>query len=167
METKTETKAETSMARRSAFDFDDRLIEPFAQLRNEVDRLFDGFPLRLPVLKLGRLVSGTPAIDMSETKTAYKITAELPGIDADDVQVTIEDGTLRIAGEKREQREEEERGYRLSERSYGSFERMISLPPAANAEKIKAKVRNGILTVTVAKDGAKQNARTIKVDKQV
>src|SRR6185369_11529264 len=54
-----------------------------------------------------------------------------PGIDPEDVDVTFEDGMLRIAGEKKEQREENERGYRVSERTYGAFERLIELPPAA------------------------------------
>jgi len=78
--------------------------------------------------------------------------------------VTFEDGMLRIAGEKKEQREENERGYRVSERTYGAFERLIELPPAARPDRIDAKFKNGVLAITVAKDGeAKRNVRKIKV----
>jgi HSP20 family protein len=87
-----------------------------------------------------------------------------PGIDPEDVDVTFEDGMLRIAGEKKEQREENERGYRVSERTYGAFERLIELPPAARPDRIDAKFKNGVLAITVAKDGeAKRNVRKIKV----
>ena len=164
MDTKQSTK--TAVAKRQAADFTDQLIEPFTQLRSEVDRLFESFPFRLPSMKLGRFASA-PALEMSETDKNYKITAELPGIDPDDVDVTFDEGILRIAGEKKEQREENERGYRLSERSYGAFERALSLPSAADPNKIHAKFKNGVLTITVAKDGAqKQNVRKISINKE-
>ena len=139
------------------------MIEPFTQLRNEVDRLFESFPFRLPTLELGRFASA-PALEMTETNKSYKITAELPGIEPEDVDVTFEDGLLRLAGEKKEEREEHERGYRLSERSYGAFERLIELPPAADSKKIDAKFKNGVLTITVAKNSDdKRNVRRINV----
>ena len=147
-------------------DFTDQLIEPFTQLRSEVDRLFESFPFRLPSMKLGRLAS-VPALEMSETNKNYKITAELPGIDPEEVEVTFDDGMLRIAGEKKEEREENERGYRLSERSYGAFERAVSLPADANPEKIDAKFKNGVLRITIAKDGAeKRNVRKIRIGRE-
>ena len=147
--------------------FTSSLIEPLSRLRSEVDRLFDDFPFRLPAFQFGTSAAvGMPAIEMTETAKAYKITAELPGMEADDVEVSFEDGMLRIAGEKKEEREENERGYRLSERSYGAFERLIELPAAADDDKMKAKFRNGVLTVTVAKDAsAPKQARRIAVEK--
>ena len=164
MDTKQKTK--TALATRQPGDFTDQLIEPFTQLKTEVDRLFESFPLRLPTFKLGRFASA-PALEMSETDKNYKITAELPGIDSENVDVTFEDGLLRIAGEKKQEREENERGYRLSERSYGAFERLLTLPSAADPEKINAKFKNGVLTVTIAKNGEeKQNVRRIKVQKE-
>ena len=165
MATKQETRPQTALARSQPRDFTDQLIEPFTQLRNEVDRLFEGFPLRMPSLNFRRFALAVPAIDMSETKKAYKITAELPGLDPDEVEVTVDQGVLRISGEKKEVREEEELGYRLSERSYGAFERHVTLPTAADPEKIAAKFKNGLLTITVGKDGAKQNVRKISVTK--
>jgi HSP20 family protein len=166
MATKEKTARETAVANRQPADFTDQLIEPFNQLRSEVDRLFEGFPFRMPSLRLGRLAATAPAIEMSETDKNYKVTAELPGMDPDNVEVSFEDGALRIAGEKKVEREETERGYRFSERSYGSFERMIPLPAAADPEKISARFKNGVLTVTVAKNGQKRNARAIRIDKE-
>ena len=154
------------IATRQPADFTDQLIEPFTQLRSEVDRLFESFPFRLPSMKLGRFAS-MPALEMSETEKSYKITAELPGIDPEEVEVTFDDGILRIAGEKKEEREENERGYRLSERSYGAFERAISLPPAADPATIDAKFKNGVLKITIAKDGdEKRNVRKIKIGRE-
>lgn len=163
MDTKQKTK--TAIASRQPSDFTDQLIEPFTQLKTEVDRLFESFPFRLPTLKLGRFASA-PALEMSETDKSYKITAELPGIEPENVEVTFDDGLLRIGGEKKQEREESERGYRLSERSYGAFERMITLPSAADPDKIDARFKNGVLTITVAKHSEeKRNVRQIKVQK--
>lgn len=85
----------------------------------------------------------------------------------DDVEVSFEDGMLRIAGEKKEEREENERGYRLCERRYGAFERVLDLPAAADdGDSFKARFKNGVLTVTVQKDGkAKRQPRRIAVEK--
>jgi HSP20 family protein len=154
-----------AVTRRRAPDFTEQLIEPFAQLRNEVDRLFDGIPLRLPTFRFARFAAG-PAIDMTETEKAYKVTAELPGMEPENVEVTFDDGLLRIAGEKREQREENERGYSLSERTYGSFERLVELPSAARGDKIKAQFKNGVLSVTVPKDEkASAKAKRITIER--
>lgn len=164
METKAKSKGTIAVPK--AADFTEQLIEPFTQLRSEVDRLFESFPFRVPMFNLGRFTSA-PALEMTETEKAYKLTAEIPGINPDELEVTFEDGLLRIAGEKKEEREENERGYSLSERTYGVFERLVSLPSAANPDKIHAKFRNGVLTVTVAKDGTeKSNVRQIKVQKE-
>lgn len=163
-ETSTRSR-EPAVAKRQSSDFTEQLIEPFTQLRNEVDRLFESFPFKLPTLKLGRFASA-PALEMTETDKNYKISAELPGIEPESVEVTFEDGLLRIAGEKKEVREENERGYRLSERTYGAFERIVELPTAANPDKIDAKFKNGILTISVAKDGEeKRNVRKISINK--
>lgn len=165
MDVKVSTSREPAVAGRPTPNFTDQLIEPFTQLRNEVDRLFDSFPLRLPTFRFGQ-VATVPAIDMSETDKAYKITAELPGLDPENVEVTFDDGLLRIAGEKREEHEENERGYRLSERSYGSFERLIELPSAAQGDRVKAKFKNGVLTVAIPKDEkAKAKAKRIAIER--
>lgn len=151
MDTKETQAAAPVTAKRQSPDFSEQLIEPFTQLRNEVDRLFESFPFRLPGIRLARLAVATPAIELIETQKSYKITAELPGMEPNNVEVSFEKGVLRIAGEKKEQREKNERGYRLSERSYGAFERFIELPSVARGQSIKTKFKRGILTVTVPK----------------
>lgn len=146
--------------------FTEQLIEPLSRLRSEVDRLFDDFPFRLPALRMiGRAALAEPALEMTETPTSYKITAELPGMDPGAVEVSIDGNILRIAGEKREERDEDEQGYHMSERSYGAFQRAISLPDGIDVEKIKATCRNGVLTVAVPKDEkAASSARKIAVE---
>lgn len=164
MDVKTISHRQPAIAKRQAPDFTEQLIEPFTQLRNEVDRLFEGFPFRMPSFMLGRFGSA-PVLEMTETKKHYKITAELPGIDPENVEVTFDDGLLRIAGEKLEQREDDERDYRVSERSYGAFERLIELPSAADPEKIDARFKNGVLTISVAKNSEEsRTARRIKIN---
>lgn len=153
-----------AIAKKSASDFTEQLIEPFSQLRSEVDRLFDNFPFGLPALRFGRMPV-FPAIETTETDTQYKVTAELPGLEAKDIDVTFDNGLLRITGEKIEKREEKERGYRLSERSYGSFERIVELPGADEDGKIDARFKSGVLTLTLpkaAKAAATKKRITIK-----
>lgn len=166
MDVKSKPSRQTAVAKSSEPDFTDQLIEPFNQLRTEVDRIFDSFPFRLPTLRLGRFTAA-PVVEMTETAKAYKVRAELPGMDPENIEVTLNDGVLRIAGEKREEREEDERGYRLSERSYGAFERLIELPSAATDDGVKAKFRHGLLTVTVPKnDNANAKVKRISVVKE-
>lgn len=130
----------------------EQLLEPLSWLRGEVDRLFEDFPVRTSAFRFGRAMGPpTPAIEMTETKNAYKLSVELPGIDAKDVDISVANGILSISGEKKEEREEKEEGFMFAERSYGAFQRRIELPQAADADNIKARFRNGVLTITVAK----------------
>lgn len=152
----------TTVAKRGKPDFTDQLIEPFSQLRSEVDRLFESFPFRMPAFRLGRMPV-FPAIETTETDKHYKVTAELPGLEADDVEVTFEDGVLRIAGEKSVKHDEDERGCRLSERSYGAFERVIELPSAADDAEIGAKFKCGVLTITVPKNEKASKSKKIAI----
>jgi len=151
-----------AVTKRDKPDFTEQLIEPFSQLRSEVDRLFESFPFRMPALRLGRMPA-FPAIETTETEKHYKVTAELPGLDADDIEVTFVDGMLRISGEKSEKHEEDERGYRLSERSYGAFERVIDLPSAADDGEIAAKFKSGVLTITIPKSTNASKSKKIAI----
>lgn len=140
------------LARRNIPSLAETLMEPLARLRGEVDRLFDDFPARWPAVRLslptGMLV---PAVEMTETKRTYKVSVEVPGMEAADVEMHVHDGAIFISGEKKERREEEERGYSYSERSYGSFERRIELPQGSDEKGVKAKIRNGVLEITIPK----------------
>ena len=140
------------LARRVVPSFTETFIEPLSRLRGEVDRLFDDFPTRWPSVRFsvptGLLV---PAVEMTETKKAFKLSVEVPGMEATDIEMHVHDGAIFISGEKKERREEEEKGYSYSERSYGSFERQIKLPQGSDEKAIKAKIRNGVLEIMVPK----------------
>jgi HSP20 family protein len=93
----------------------------------------------------------TPAFDLSETQQEYVVEAELPGVKAEDVKLTLDGGVLTISGESRQERRTEEQSYHRVERSYGSFRRSLSLPRAVKADAISAELTDGILTVRIPK----------------
>lgn len=144
---------------------------PFESLRREIDRLFDDlhpFGWRLPVsrsafdFELPR-PSGTvwpvaPAFDLAEKDKEYEITAELPGLDEKDVEIKLSNHTLTIKGEKKEEREEKQKDYYLSERRYGSFYRSFQLPEGVDADKIDATFAKGVLTVKLPKTAEARKA---------
>lgn len=141
---------------------------PIAALQDEVNKLFSDYfgDISLPAWLRGResALAVSPAMDVSENERGYRISAELPGIDARDVQVSVADGYVTIRGEKKEEKKEEREGYFRQERSYGSFQRVISLPEAANFEKAEASFKNGVLTLSIPKKaGAQSKERTIEV----
>ena len=153
-------------ARRS-LPFTESLAEPLTRLRSEVDRLFDDFPARWPRFDLARFGAAmpVPAVEMTETEKAYKLSVEVPGIDASEIDVTVEGDRLIISGEKKEEREEKEKNFLYTERSYGAFERQIELPPGADPENIKADVRKGVLRITLPKtEKAANGKRRIAID---
>ncbi len=123
----------------------------FGQLHRDIDRLFDevwrGFDV--PGFAAdGRL---TPRIDLAETDKEIEVTAELPGLDEKDVEVTLADGLLTIKGEKKSERTEEGKDIYVSERSYGSFQRVVQLPQGVDTDKVAADFSKGVLTVKVLK----------------
>lgn len=163
----TNNSSPTVPAVRRPLGFTDQLIEPLGRLRSELDRLFEGFPSRMPTFATGKVdaMFTFPAVEMKETAKAFKLSVEVPGVEAKDVEVTVENGALVIKGEKNEEREEEEKGYSFSERSYGSFERRIELPSSADHENIKAKAKDGVLKITIPKNAeADKNKRRIAVE---
>jgi HSP20 family protein len=92
-----------------------------------------------------------PALDISERKDAYLVTVELPGVQADDLQVTLEDGLLTIQGERHFAHDSSEQQFHRVERRYGAFRRSITLPAQVQAEQIEASVDNGVLQIMVPK----------------
>lgn len=153
--------AERPLARRGYASFTDQLVEPLTRLRGEVERLFDDFPSRWPAFGFGGVVASlpTPAIEMKETAKAYKLTVEVPGMEPGDIDVAVDDHMLVISGEKREERDEKEEGYLYTERSYGAFERRIALPAAADAGRIEAKVKKGVLEIRLPKSGKAESGK--------
>jgi HSP20 family protein len=154
---------------------------PFEGLRREVDRLFEEFQLgawRSPFgrgafdvqpfwrgdLWRGDLWSRAPAVDIVDKENAYELSAELPGMDDNSIDVQFSDGTLTIKGEKRDEREEKKKNFYLAERRYGSFRRSFSVPEGVDAQRIEASFKNGVLTVTLPKTPqARKNEKKILV----
>jgi len=127
-------------------------------LRNEIDRLFDGFDRSgnslfnfAPTRAASALV---PALDMTDAGKEYHLTVELPGMNEEDVDIEVADGILSISGEKTEEKESEQQGYLLSERSYGAFSRRIALPSDTDPDAINASFQQGVLSLSIGKDEA-------------
>ena len=113
------------------------------------------------------LLLAQPRMNIEDTGNELRVTAELPGVSEDDVQVTLDDDMLVIAGEKRDEREVDDRDVRLVERVFGQFRRAIQLPFSPNPDQVQASFRDGILTITVPKNAeqrSKQRQIEIKRD---
>ncbi len=124
---------------------------PIVSLQRQVNSLFEDMFHGIPVFSRTGGSVFEPSMDVKETDKAIEVEAELPGVDQKDVQVTVEDGTLTVKGEKKVEKEESRAGYYMSERHYGSFFRSIGLPPGVDMEKISADFANGVLKVTLPK----------------
>jgi HSP20 family protein len=129
------------------------VFNPFLSLQREVEKLFDDFTRAWPSVGASELV---PSTDVTENDKEIQITAELPGLEEMDVQINVADGVLTIKGEKKAEKEEKDKNYRLVERSYGSFSRSIELPAGVNPDAIKATITKGVLTVVVPKPAPAQ-----------
>jgi HSP20 family protein len=119
-------------------------------LRNEMDRLFDRiWEGELPERSLGEW---NPILDFSETKDAFRVKMEVPGIDPKEIKVSLQDQILTISGERKKEQQEEkdERFYRV-ERLYGVFTRSIRLPIPVDETKVNAFFKNGVLTIAIPK----------------
>ena len=146
--------------------------QPFEALRNQVDRLFHDFQtgfLRAPFFRslpdiepfwrrdLGFNV--TPAIDIVEKDKAFEVTAELPGLDAKNIDLQLANGVLTIKGEKQEEKEEKTKDRYVSERRYGSFRRSLQVPGSVDAEQDRSNYKSGVLTVTLPKSRKRRRSR--------
>lgn len=144
------------------------------RMRREMDRLFDefgrgfGFPTRwtMPDIEPFWRTAGraaAPVVDMVERPDRYEITAELPGLDETNIEVKLSNGNLVISGEKKEDKDERDANYYLSERRYGAFKRSIRLPDGIKAEAIDASFRNGVLTIALPKSEEAKTETRINV----
>ncbi len=151
---------------------------PFAFMRRfseEMDRLFEdfgfghgwvapGFERSLNQLEVLAGTAWAPQVEVLERDNELMIRADLPGMTKDDVKVDIADNAVVIRGERKSEREENEKGYYRSERSYGSFYRRIPLPSGVNAEEANAEFRNGVLEITMpATQPAEEKRRQIEI----
>lgn len=175
--------AETPKSRAAA---DRGSVTPYTELRRQMDRLFDDFMHGWPstsgigshpfdfdrlVEPLGLSSASSEAInvrfEVSESDDSVEITAELPGIDESDIDVTLDHGVMTIKGEKKAESEKNQKDYHLSERHYGSFVRSFRLPESVNEEKVKATFDKGVLAITLPKRAeAKRQQKKIAISKR-
>ena len=128
--------------------------DPFRDLvsiQDELNRLFGRTYGGSEITRQDASGSWMPAVDVYETTDQVVVSVELPGIDPKQVDVTVEDSTLTISGQRSFEQQTEEQNYRRVERRYGSFSRSIRLPQTADAEGITARSEQGVLTIEVPK----------------
>lgn len=125
-----------------------------AQFNDEINRLFDQ--------RYNPVAEWSPSVDVKETADKYIIHADVPGVKAEDIDVTLEEGVLTIKGERAWGEEKEGENYKRVERARGTFFRSFSLPDTADADAVNAKCSNGVLEVTIPKQ-PKAQPRKIKV----
>ncbi len=148
-----------------------RPAHPFEVLHRQMNDLFEDFfkdfsHPRLPSLWQGGSDWGVvaPRFEVAETEKAVQVTAELPGMDEKDIEVTLDDNVLTVKGEKKQEREEKNKQFFLSERSYGQFQRVLTLPAGIEADKIKAQFKKGVLSLSIPKTAqARTEAKRIEV----
>lgn len=147
---------------------------PFAELQRAINRIFDDFSSEFgwpwgrwskpPSLTPDIFGSQWPRVDMSETDEEIQLTAELPGVDKDDLVVSVSEDMISIRGEKKKQEEKKGRDYYQLERYYGSFQRSFLLPCEVESEKADASFKDGVLTVKLPKTApARERTRKIPV----
>jgi HSP20 family protein len=140
------------------------VLDVWRSLRTEMDHLFDRFASGFGMPSFSRMFDGqpgfrfesslsmaAPAMDVTEDNDAYKLTAELPGLSEKDIEVSVTDDMLTLKGEKKQEKEQKDENYYVSERAYGSFERSFSLLEGIDANKIAASFAEGVLTITLPK----------------
>jgi HSP20 family protein len=126
---------------------------PFTELARMEREMEDVFGRFFPAVRTwaGMERAWTPAVDMREEKDEIVVKADLPGLDDKDIQVTVQDGTLTIRGERKEEKEEKGEEYYYAERAYGAFVRSLPLPAGVEADKVKATFKKGVLEVHLPK----------------
>ncbi|MBS3750402.1 MAG: Hsp20/alpha crystallin family protein [Anaerolineales bacterium] len=138
-------------------------------LRQEMNQLFDDFfqrPFEMSPFRGESSLAGDfiPQMDVTETEKEIKISVELPGMDAEDIDISMTGNRLSLKGEKREEKEEKGERFYRSERSYGSFQRSIPLPEEVQEEEIEATYINGVLNVNLPKSpGARKGTKKIEI----
>ena len=118
-------------------------FRPTLTLQREIDQLFNEWP--------ARQTAWHPTVDVHEDDNAFVVSAELPGITAEDVKISLEDNVLTISGDKKQEKDEKDPHYFRTDRTYGSFKRSFRLPTTVDADKITATYKDGVLTIILAK----------------
>lgn len=137
--------------------------EPFRELvtlRDEMERIFESFFGDYPVMREG---FRAPAIDISENNGTIEVKAEIPGLEKDDIKISVRDNMLSITGERKQESETKDKKFHRIERFYGKFSRKIRLPADIDADKVKATYKDGILNISLPKP-ASMKTKEIEVE---
>ncbi len=148
-----------------------------AEVRQEINRVFDRFgrsswPDLWHSLGVDKALQGiqtdvSTRVDIAETDKAFEISAELPGMDENDVEITVSNGNIVIKGEKRKKQETKEKDYHRIERSYGRIRRSLPMPQGVDEENISAKFKKGVLTIVLPKTKkARKEQRKIQINSE-
>jgi HSP20 family protein len=149
--------------------FRDSDRDPFLSLHREVNRLFDdvfrSYDGGMPSVGRTSAFGGNwPSVEISDNEKEVKVTAEVPGLEEKDIEVLLDDGVLTLRGEKRSELEDKDRQF--SERHYGRFERRIPLGYEIEEDRIDARFKNGVLSVTLPKTAkARSQAKRIAISR--
>jgi HSP20 family protein len=135
------------------------ISDPFRAMRRDMEKMFRAFDQNVSTPEIG---AGTPAINVAETKEAFEVTAELPGVDQKDIKVSLDENQLVISGEKKAESSKEEKDWHVEERSYGSFYRSMSLPFDPEDGAVDAHFDKGVLHLTI-----KKPAKSMQVTKTI
>lgn len=139
----------------------ERLMDEVELWPRRVGPFFRGFGL--PMRRLFEREMTFPALDMMDKGDRIVVRAEMPGVDKKDIDISVTDDMLTIKGESKKETEVEEENYYCSERSFGSFSRVVRLPAAVKADKVKASLKDGVLDITLPKTEPKK-IEGVKVD---
>lgn len=139
------------------------LTRGMSEMVHQLFRQFDEH-LPHPLFRTGAGFNGMPSVDVVETDDEVTVTADLPGLDEKDLQITLDDRVLTLRGERKEEHEKKGRNFRQIERSYGAFHRSIGLPEGIDPDRVEAAFKKGVLQVKIGKlPGTKRSVRRIEV----
>jgi HSP20 family protein len=122
-------------------------VNLFDQFNDEMNRYFSS----MRSTAANQEHDWTPAVDIHEEDSRYMLTADIPGVNRNDVEITLEDGVLTVKGERKSETEVAEEGYRRRERIYGTFVRQFNLPDTVDTANISAKAEDGVLKIEIPK----------------
>ena len=159
----TPTREDRQLGVTRPLNWGDSPFRALQRMADQMDRMFEGFGLgsrwTRPLWRETGTEAWAPEIDVFQKNNELKIRADLPGLKREDVTVEINDDTVSIQGERRREHEEEREGYYRTERSYGSFYRVIPLPEGTITEEAKATFRDGVLEITIPAPPASKGRR--------
>lgn len=143
-------------------------MSPYRVMREMMDSMFEDMSSDWPMMRVRpfewRMQEFTPIIDVIDEENRIRVEAEVPGMTPEDLELTVTGDSLILKGEKKEEKEQEERGMRYRERSFGSFQRAIPLPTEIERDKVEARFKNGVLHVILPKSAqAMGQARKIEI----